>query len=170
MANGSIRIKSETEYVIEVNDNGDTISFDVADTGLASRMAKTFEKIEEITKDYEAKAAEIDARPDEPYITTNTVNTDSGEIETTTIITKNQYDGSKLIDQMYVDARATLDLFLGNGACQKIFGDKNYYGMFNDLSEQMKPHFEAMGINAEKLKQTGVAKYCPNRGQHKAMK
>jgi hypothetical protein len=170
MPNGSIRIKSATEYTIEVNDSGDTISFDTSDTGLASKMAKTFEKIEALTKDYEVKAAEIDARPDEPYSTADVVNPETGETEAKTFITKNQYDGAELINQMYVEARSTLDIFFGEGACQKIFGDKNYYGMFNDLTEQLKPHFEAMGINAEKLKHTAAAKYAPNREQRRALK
>ncbi len=151
----SIRIKSESEYIIEVNDKGECISFDTQDTSLTGRLMKAFEKIDSLTKEYEDKAAEIDARPDEPL---------------NEFITKNQYDGAQLIDSFYIEARTTMDLFLGAGACQKIFGDKNYINMFNDLIEQLKPHFEQIGINAEKLKTSAVNKHMPNRETRRALK
>ncbi len=168
MAN-SIRVRSATEYIIEVNDNGDTISFDTSDTGLTSKLAITFDKINALVKEYEAKAAEIEVQPDEPYSTATIVD-DSGQSEVKTLITKKQYESSKLIDKFYEDARAAMDTFLGEGACRKIFGDKNYYNMFNDLTKQLEPHFKKMGINAEKLKETGMKKHVPNRQQRRTLK
>ncbi|MEM5768468.1 MAG: hypothetical protein AAGU32_09310 [Bacillota bacterium] len=166
----SIRVRSATEYVIEVNDNGDTISFDTSDTGLTSKLASAFDKINALIKEYELRAAEPEAQPDEPYSTTMVQNTESGEPERKTLITKKQFEGSKLIDQFYLEARAAMDTFLGEGACQKIFGNKNYYNMFNDLSAQLEPHFKQMGINAEKLKEAGVKKHAPNRQQRRTLK
>lgn len=154
MAN-KIRVKSENEYVIDVNDNGDVISFDITDTGLTSRLMKTFEKIDELTKEYETKAVEIDKQEDKPY---------------NDVITQNQYESAKLIDNFYTDARLVMDGFLGKGACQKIFGDKNYLNMFYDLTEALEPHFEKIGINAEKLKKTGVLKHSPNRKTRRSLK
>lgn len=166
----SIRVQSATEYVIEVNDNGDTISVDTSDTGLTSKLAKTYDKINALVKLYEAKADELEAQPDEPYSTALVANEESGEPEQKTLITKKQYESSKLIDQFYIEARAAMDTFLGEGACMKIFGDKNYYNMFNDLTVQLEPHFKQMGINAEKLKETGVSKHSPNRQQRRTLK
>lgn len=151
----SIRVRSKTEYVIEVNDQGETISFDVQDTGLASKLMRTFEKIDALTKEYEDKAKEIDARPDEPY---------------NEYITKNQLDGAKLIEEFYIDARQVMDSFLGEGACQKIFGDKNYFDMFNDLTEQLEPHFKKIGISAEAIRTNAAKKHAPNRAQRRAMR
>lgn len=165
----SIRVRSNTEYVIEVNDNGDTISFDTADTSLTSRMVSAFERINQLEKEFQEKAKAIDARQDEPYSTIENINAD-GEVENTTLVTKNQYDGAKLIDEYYTASRAALDTFLGYGACQKIFGGKNYYSMFDDLSEQLKPHFEKIGIDAQKLKTNAVEKHAPNRKTRRAMK
>ncbi|MEL4106778.1 hypothetical protein AAFA46_08085 [Oscillospiraceae bacterium WX1] len=166
----SIRVRSATEYIIEVSDNGDTISFDTSDTGLTSKLASTFDKINALVKEYEIKASEIEAQSDEPYSTTTIKNNETGQTEVKTLITKNQYESSKLIDRFYVDARAAMDTFLGEGACKKIFGDKNYYNMFNDLTKQLEPHFKKMGINAEKLKETGVQRHSPNRQQRRTLK
>ena len=170
MANNSIRVQSKTEYVIEVNDKGETISFDTADTGLTSRMFKMYEAIDRLTKKYEAQGKEIDARPDEPYSTFEVTNEETGETETKTLLTKNQFDGAQMIDSFYNESRKALDEFLGEGACQKIFGNKNYTAMFNDLLEQLQPQFKAMGINAEKIKTAAANKHKPKREQRRALK
>jgi len=164
MANGKIRVKSSTIYTIEVNDNGDTIEFDISDTGLANKMVRAFDKVNNLVDEYQEKAKEIDERPDEPFKTTVIDGKEK------VLITKNQYDGAAMIDELYQKSRETLDTFLGVGACKKIFGDKNYYNMFDDLAEQLKPHFEKMGINAKNLKAKVVKKYSPNRESRRALK
>jgi len=173
MAN-SIRVKSASEYTIEVNDQGETICFDMSDTSLTSKVCRMFEKIDCLTEEYKAKEAAVIATPDETYksIDKEEKNEETGETEITSkaLITKNQYEKAKLIDEFYTDARAVMDTFLGAGACQKIFGDKNYLSMFDDLTEQLEPHFKKMGINAEKLKTSAVQKYAPNRATRRALK
>jgi hypothetical protein len=163
MAN-KIRVKSSTIYTIEVNDDGDTIEFDISDTGLATKMVKTFDKVNDLIDEYQEKGREIDERPDEPF---KTAVIDGAE---KTLITKNQYDGAQMIDELYSKSRETLDTFLGEGACQKIFGNSNYLSMFEDLSEQLKPHFEKMGLNAQNLKAKTVNKYMPNRESRRTLK
>lgn len=170
MATNSIRLHSKTEYMIDVNDNGDTILFDMADTGLPSRLFKMFESIDKLAAELDAKAKEIGDRPDEPLFSTEMPNSESGESETRVLITKNQHDGVQLIDDFYKQARVAMDLFLGEGACQKIFGDKNYNGMFDDLIEQLEPHFKKMGLEADKLKKSAATKYAPNRQSRRSLK
>lgn len=149
----SIRVRSATEYVIEVNDSGETISFDVSDTGLTTRLIGTFERINALAERYEVEAAELDKRADQPY---------------NELITKNQYEAAALIDSFYSEARAAMDMFLGEGACRKIFGERNYYDMFGDLIKQLEPHFRQIGISAEKLKNRAVEKHSPGK-QPKAL-
>ena len=150
-----MRVQSQGEYVIEVNDRGEYISLDPTDITLTSKLMKTFERIDELTKEYEAKAKKIDARPDGPK---------------NEFISKNQYDGTNLINEFYGEARKALDGFLGAGACQKIFGDKNWLTMFDDLTAQLEPHLKAIGINAEKIRMTAVQKYAPNREARRSLK
>lgn len=166
----SIRVKSATEYIIEVNDLGETISFDVADTSLTSRFVGVMEKIDSLVKVYEEKAAQIEARPDIPYNTVRIVNEETGEEETQTLITQNQFESALLVEEFYGEARAAMDTFLGEGACRKIFGERNYLNMFNDLLEQLEPHFQKMGVNAENLRKKAVEKHSPDRVQRRALK
>lgn len=165
----SIRVRSAAEYRIEVNDKGDEIVFDMTDTSLASKMQKMFEEVDRLNAEFEARAKEIEARPDEPYSCVKVKDPETGDEVERVVLTRNQYDGAQLIDELYQRSRLALDMFMGAGACQKIFGDKNYEGMFLDLIEQLQPHFEAMGLNMAELKHTGAAKHKPNREQRRSM-
>ena len=42
---------------------------------------------------------------------------------------------------------------------QKLFGDANYMDMYDDLFEQFEPHFEAMQLNTETIKERLKKKY-----------
>ena len=59
----------------------------------------------------------------------------------------------------FKEMRAAMDCFLGDGACQKIFGDRNYLEMFNDLFDALKPHLEKMEINSQGILERIKAKY-----------
>lgn len=169
MADGKIRVKSANEYEIEVNDRGDVIVFDVSDTSLTTRLYKMFEDVDKMTADYAAQALVIDNRPDEPLHTTHQVDAEGNPGEERVLITRNQVEGAKLIEDFYAQSRTALDIFLGEGACQKIFGDKNYLTMFDDLIEQLQPHFEKMGLDAEKMRHSAAAKHAPNRAARRAL-
>jgi hypothetical protein len=140
----SIRVKSKTEYTIEVNDKGETISFDLADVGLPDKMIKMLNMIETLQGELNTKSMEISSREDKPY---------------NDFISQNEYDSNRLIVDFFQKARDAADEFLGLGACQKIFGDKNYFVMFDDLVEQLEPHFKKMGIKLDQLKQNATDKY-----------
>jgi len=170
MADGKIRVKSEAEYTIEVNDNGDTIVFDLTDTSLASKMVKTFEKINDLTTKYQERAKEIGSQPDVALFDIPTNENDESGNPIKISVTQNQRDGYEMLENLYKESRETLDLFLGKGACQKIFGDKNYYAMFSDLTDQLKPHFEKMGLNAQNIKANAINKYSPNRESRRSLK
>lgn len=91
----SIRVKSDTEYVIEVNDLGETISLDPADLSLPIRAYKMFETIEALTKEYREKAKNLDEREDSEEKT---------------------LAGVQLLNELYRKSRDAVDAFLGPGA------------------------------------------------------
>ena len=169
-AQGKIRVRSSSEYLIEVNDAGDTIAFDTNDTSLTPRLFQMYEEIDRLTAEYEERAKEIDARPDTPRTTAKVPNEETGDLEERVLGTQNQYEGAQLIDSFYTEARTALDRFLGEGACQKIFGDKNYLSMFEDLLEQLAPEFKKIGIRAEDIKHTAAKKHAPNRAARRTLK
>ena len=142
-----IRVKSENEYVIEVNDKGDIISFDLTDFRMPAKLLNVYNQLENLTKKYEIKSEEIAKRKDK------SVND---------YITQNQLDLINITEEYYKEARTILDEFLGENACQKIFGDKNYMNMFDDLMSQLEPHFVKMGLNLQKLQKGLVKKYTKN--------
>lgn len=126
----------EDLYILEVNDKGDTIEFDLTDIGLAERILKASDKIIEIDKKYKEQLETIDCNKEE--------------------------DIKKLIElevEKSKKMRELFDSFLGDGACQKIFGDKNNYGQFLSLMEALEPHFAKMKIKIDKAKRKLADKY-----------
>lgn len=136
----SIRIKKDDVYKIEVNDNGDYIEFDLLDIELpikAMNLAKNYKKL------YENHSKKIFAISKE-YLNNKE------------LLFKKKYEADKYF---FEECRKAFDNFLGEGACQKIFGDTNRIIMFNELLEQLEPHFEKMQINVEKIKENLINKY-----------
>lgn len=141
-----IRIKSKNEYVIEVNDTGDTISFDLTDPELMLKFDRAFNKVKEIEKVYHQKEKEISEREIQDEIVEG-------------ILTNTEREIQEFAVKCFKDMRNAFDEFLGKNGCQKIFGDKNYVSMYDDLIEALEPHFEKMGLNAKKLKKEVIDKY-----------
>lgn len=136
----SLRIKSRDIYKIEVNDNGDCIEFDLADIGTKVKLYESLDKIEEISKRYQEKINEI----------------------------KSDKELALLEENMFKDMRVAMDYFLGENACQKIFGDRNYYEMFNDLMRELsrkrpelkgKSHLDMLKLDAESIRNRIMQKY-----------
>ena len=136
----SLRVEKKNIYKIEVNDNGEYIEFDVEDIGLRARCYKALDKIKAIEKEYKEKAKKV----------------------------KSFKDSALLEADMFVELRNAMDEFLGEGACQKIFGDRNYADMFNDLLEELtkpreelggKSHFDMIKISAEATNKKVMDKY-----------
>ena len=61
----------------------------------------------------------------------------------------------------FKEMRIAMDAFLGDGACQKIFGDRNYVEMYDELFEALAPHMEKMKINTAGIAERIKAKYAP---------
>lgn len=141
----SIRVRNKDAYIIEVNDNGDTIEFDITDIELPFRLERAQHKVQDAQKWLKGQQV---------------------------IISKKQ-DTAKKGDLMTVKERATLeaykecfrrmreaiDEFAGAGASDKIFGDKNYLEMFNDFMDEMQPHFEKMELKGIDIKKRIEEKY-----------
>lgn len=146
----SIRVKSKDAYIIEVNDNGDTIEFDITDIELPFKLERAKQKAADATKWLKGQQV---------------------------IIAKKQ-DTAKKGDFMTVKERATLeayrecfkrmreavDEFAGAGASDKIFGDKNFLEMFNVFMEQMEPHFDKMQLKGVDIRKRIEEKYSDTSG------
>ena len=138
-----IRVEKKNIYTIEVNDSGDTIEFDLEDIGLNFKLLKALKEIDRISNYMQNEMTIINKRQDV-----------KGKY-----LTKNEEDTLYLWNKAFKDMRNAMDMFLGEGACQKIFGDRNYLGMFDDLIEQLEPHLKKMKISYNDIKKKIENKY-----------
>ena len=135
-------------YVLEVNDKGETIEFDLTDISLPEKILNASNTIGMLDKEYREKIVELE-------------NEENEEIKIKKVM--------ELEKEKCVEMRKAFDSFLGDGACQKIFGNKNYYGMFIQLFNALEPHFAKMKIKTEKAKKKLVSKYLPNNSDSDVM-
>ena len=130
----------EDYYILEVNDKGDTINFDLTDIGLAERIMNSSDRITEQDKKYQKRVVELSEtfKDDEVQLTREII---------------------KLEKEQCQEMRRIFDDFLGEGACQKIFGDKNHYGQFNRLLDALEPHYKKMELKMQNAKRKLADKY-----------
>lgn len=143
--NGKLEIKRNREdfYKLQINDTDDYIEFDLTDIGLPEKILNASDNIFKIDGDYQKKIKEID--------------------ENCTDEVENLKQKLKLEKDKCVEMRKEFDSFLGEGACQKIFGDTNYYGMFLQLFDALEPHFKKMEIKLKKGKEILANKYLNDK-------
>ena len=141
----SIRIEKKDIYTIEVNDNGDTIEFDLVDIELPFKCDRALSEVNRIYRDLKAKLVIIEKQEDHRL---------EGEI-----MTANEKARLEAHKNAFKEMRTAMDAFLGENACQKIFGDRNYLEMFDDLFEQLEPHFDKMQLTSEGIAARIKAKY-----------
>lgn len=141
-----LRVEKKDIYTIEVNDDGDTIEFDLLDIGLKIRIIEGIQKLDILKKTMKMKEYAILKRENHP-----------GKV-----ITKNEEDLIKMYDEGFKEMREIADSFLGKNACQKIFGDRNYIEMFEDLFDALAPHLEKMQLNSEAINKRIIEKYTKN--------
>lgn len=157
-----LHIQRQDIYEIEVNDNGDTIKFFMGDLTLSSRINQAYEEITRIQNELNQKIVVINKKQD--FRPKNS------------IMTNNQLAVDKAQKEAFAKMRKALDLFLGEGGCQKVFGDDNYYEMFNDLFDALSEkdenglsHLDKMGISTESIDKRIREKYEKMKEQEQAI-
>ena len=143
----SFRIEKKDIYKIEFNDKGEYREIDLLDLNLKFKCLEALDKIEKIKKNALMQEKAINKRQDV-----------KGKY-----LTKNQEDILELYRKTFKEMREAMDLFLGRGACQKIFGNRNYIEMFDDLFEQLEPHLKKIDISMESINKRIAEKYSKNK-------
>lgn len=149
---GKLRIHRKDLYEIEVNDNGDTICFAMGDVSLPFKLNEAYEDISKIQDWLKQKMLVINKQAD-------------SQIKNSAF-TKNQLAIMKAQEQAFKDMRTAMDKFLGEGGCQKIFGDVNYLEMYNDLFDELTKkdenglsHLDYMKISTDSINDRIIEKY-----------
>lgn len=152
-----LRIQRKDIYEIEVNDNGDTIAFALGDIELPFRLSEAYEDIDRIQQNLKQKLLVIEKQQD-------------SRIKGSPM-TKNQKAACEAQKQAFKDMRKAMDKFLGEGGCQKIFGDANYFEMYTDLFEELTKkgedglsHLDRMKISNDSISERIQRKYSTHTG------
>ena len=151
MEKSNFRVKSKTEHIIEVNDKGETISFDLTDVSLGLRLIETNDQLSELLDKTEKKIREL----------TNV----SNKKKNGDLASKRERTSFEILNEFYNEAENIFDGFLGEGACAKIFdGKKKWFTMFNDLMDKLKIEFKKAGLNPnlKKMQKDLKQKYSIN--------
>ena len=134
-----IERKKEDFYRLQINDTDDYIEFDLTDISLPERVLNAADNIAKMDSNYQKEREEIAKKYDD----------EAARIRKLIALEK----------EKSIAMRKEFDSFLGEGACQKIFGDTNYYGMYLQLFDALEPHFKKMEINLKKGKEKLAKKY-----------
>ena len=146
----SIRVKSKDAYIIEVNDNGDTIEFDITDIELPFKLERAKQKAADATKWLKGQQVIIAKKQDTAK---------KGDI-----MTVKERATLEAYRECFKRMREAVDEFAGPGASDKIFGDKNFLEMFNVFMEQMEPHFDKMQLKGVDIRKRIEEKYSDTAG------
>lgn len=145
MSVNSIRVKNKDAYIIEVNDNGDTIEFDITDIELPFKLERAQKMAQDAQKWLKSQQVIIAKKQDTAK---------KGDL-----MTAKERATLEAYRECFKKMRAAIDEFAGAGASQKIFGDHNYIEMFNDFMEEMQPHFDKMELKGIDIKKKIEEKY-----------
>ena len=141
----SLRIERKDIYTIEVNDKGETIEFDLVDIELPFKCERAFTEVHRIADALKAKIVIINKKEDRQL---------KGRA-----MTANEEALLLAYKEAFTEMRVAMDAFLGDGACQKIFGDRNYIEMYDELANALKPHLEKMKLTNDNIMERIKAKY-----------
>ena len=141
----SIRVRNKDTYIIEVNDNGDTIEFDITDIELPFRLERAQKMAQDAKKWLKAQQVIISKKQDTAK---------KGDL-----MTVKERATLEAYRECFKKMRTAIDEFAGAGASEKIFGDKNYLEMFNDFMDEMQPHFDKMELKGIDIRKKIEEKY-----------
>lgn len=137
---------NEDVYRIKINGKDEYIEIDLLDMSLPYRVAQASLDLEKEYDEYETKLKELCEK-----------HKDDKENDVSFIIEEHNINL-----EFCQKARDIFDSFLGVGACQKIFGDKNRVAMFNVLMEQLEPIFKDIEFNKEETQKKIYNKWKPD--------
>lgn len=153
-----LRIHRKDIYEIEVNDNGDTLTFAMGDLQLPFLLNEAYEEISKIQDWFKQKITVINKQQDSKA--------------KNSAMTRNQIAVMNAQKEAFANMRKAMDKFLGEGGCQKVFGDANYLEMYNDLFDELTKkgedglsHLDRMKISSDSISKRIEEKYKTVKNQ-----
>ncbi len=121
------------------------IEFDLEDINLVDNYSKAISMCEKAGTDLKTQIAVINKRKDDKQINS--------------VITKNEKDKMDALKKYYKTIEDAMNLFLGEDGFTKIFGNKRYLTMLDDLSDMLEPIMPLLKVNIEGIQNKIISKY-----------
>lgn len=145
----------DEEGNVKVDKNGKEvfIEFDLEDINLPDNYSKCSELIKKSSNVLKMQSTAISKRKD---------------VKGKGIMSKNEEDIQKALREYYKSVENAMDMFLGVGATRKIFGNKRYLTMWDDLNEYLQPILPKLQMNFDSISEQIKKKY--NLNEDKTLK
>ena len=121
------------------------IEFDLEDINLVDNYSKAISMCEKAGTDLKTQIAVINKRKDDKQINS--------------VIKKNEKDKMDALKKYYKTIEDAMNLFLGEDGFTKIFGNKRYLTMLDDLSDMLEPIMPLLKVNIEGIQNKIISKY-----------
>ena len=137
----------DEEGNVKLDHNGKEvyIEFDLEDINLPVNYSKCDALIKKSSNTLKMKTIAINKRED---------------VKGKGIMSKNEEDIQKALKDYYKSVETAMDMFLGLGATRKIFGNRRYLTMWDDLNEYLQPILPKLQINFESISEQIKKKYA----------
>lgn len=128
-------------------ETGEYIEFDLEDIELPFRLDESYKLHTANTEDVQRKLLVLSKKQD---------------AKGKGMLTKNQEEEVKIIQEFYRKEEKALDLFLGEGATKKMLnGRKPYLTMFEDISDRIAPILPQLKLEYKNIAEKIKSKYSP---------
>lgn len=129
----------------EGNETGEHLEFDMEDIELPLRLSECEEKHRKNVQYIKMQFQIIDKRQD---------------TKGKKLLSKNEEDKIKLLNEFYKREMESLDLFLGEGGTKKLLNGRNpYFTMYDDIGEILQPILPKLKMRAEDITKKIKDKY-----------
>lgn len=148
-----IRITSPSEYTIEVNDKGDTISIDFADVNTLKNYTEVLSEFEEIRKEMQVSGKSAIELGKSKDLDVGVASEEMSKMVNT-------------LDRAY----GLVDKLFGEGASEKVFGGKKTVTGILDFFSQIEPHIKKAMDKVSKQADSITEKYAGEIKDSKVLK
>lgn len=130
----------------KLDENGKEVylEFDLADIELPLKLNKCEHLIRKAQVNFKNKLVIIEKKQDK-----------KGKM----LLSSNEEEKVRALQDYYKDMEEAIDLFIGKGGTEKVFGKRRYWEMYEDLSEMLKPFLPQMKLSVTDMTNRIVDKY-----------
>lgn len=130
----------------KLDENGKEVclEFDLADIELPLKLNKCEYLVRKAREKFRNKSLIINKKQDK-----------KGKM----LLSSNEKEKIRALKDYYKDMEEAIDLFIGQGGTKKVFGERRYWDMYEDLSEMLKPFMPKLKLDFDNMTNRIKEKY-----------